>query len=227
MKATLITGWEDVNATLTDVVYDYTARATILTFSSDQMELIGWDVDLLKERLRVVALDPIFVWQSRLVTHNYYRSRYGGVLPGDQSIVTNTDILYFDPFTGDLEGAIGGSSLPGGDVVAECIEKKDHHVKPRIEVIALERCDLNERRVRLVASTRVIEIIVVVGYTKFCSLGQVALINRLILDKRKGFNLVPGGLRYFPIEYDRPGQSLYSDGDLRVSLFEILCRRRN
>ena len=109
-------------------------------------------------------------------------------------------------------------------VVAERIEKKGHLVKPRIEIIALERCDLNKQRIRLVASTRVVEIIVVVGYSKLCSLCQFPLIDRLVLDKRKRLNRIPGGFRCFPVEYDRPGQSLYLDRDLRGLLPCILCR---
>ena len=70
-------------------------------------------------------------------------------------------------------------------MVAERIEKMGDLVKPRIEIIALERCDLNKRRIRLVASTRVVEIIVVVGYSQLCSLCQFPLIDRLVLDKRK------------------------------------------
>jgi len=53
---------------------------------------------------------------------------------------------------------------------------------------------------------------------------QFPLIDRLVLDKRKRGNLIPGRFRYFPVEYDRPGQSLYLDRDLRGLLPCILCR---
>lgn len=51
------TGWEAINANVTDVEYDYDQRLTTIQFSSDQQELIGWDPDALKEMLKIRALE--------------------------------------------------------------------------------------------------------------------------------------------------------------------------
>lgn len=52
----LTTGWEAINAWLTDVEYDFETRLTTLTLSSDQLALMGVDVDQQKKRLRIKAL---------------------------------------------------------------------------------------------------------------------------------------------------------------------------
>lgn len=52
----LTTGWEDINAILTDVEFDYDQNITTLTFSSDHLSLLGIDMDLLKKRLKIKAL---------------------------------------------------------------------------------------------------------------------------------------------------------------------------
>jgi hypothetical protein len=59
------TGWESIDAFLTDVEYDFEERITTLTFNSDQAELIGVDIDQAKTMLRIRALAqrqlPVFV----------------------------------------------------------------------------------------------------------------------------------------------------------------------
>jgi hypothetical protein len=50
---TLTTGWEAVGAIVTDVEYNFSDRTTQLTFSADQMETLGLDVQQLKDRLRI------------------------------------------------------------------------------------------------------------------------------------------------------------------------------
>lgn len=70
---TLTTGWESINAFLTDVVYDWENLTTTLTFSSDSLEMIGEDPAQLRERLGIRAL------QQRLTATqtNIFRTAVG------------------------------------------------------------------------------------------------------------------------------------------------------
>ena len=52
----LTTGWEGINAFLTDAEYDWEAKKTTLTFSSNKLETVGEDVSQLRERLGIRAL---------------------------------------------------------------------------------------------------------------------------------------------------------------------------
>lgn len=54
--APLATGWEAIDAILTDVEYDFTDRLTTLTFSSDHMEYTQVDPEELKRLLKLSAL---------------------------------------------------------------------------------------------------------------------------------------------------------------------------
>jgi len=54
---TITTGWESINAMLTDVEIDFDQQLTTLTLSSDQMELAGLDVEEAKKRLKIRALE--------------------------------------------------------------------------------------------------------------------------------------------------------------------------
>lgn len=103
----LTTGWENVNALLTDVEYDWSNDTTSLSFSSNWMELIGWDVETLKSHLKIRALTPLFFWNFYLVNLNYTQSHvFGDKIPGDQVLIVNSDILYWDPVSGGMEGAL-------------------------------------------------------------------------------------------------------------------------
>jgi hypothetical protein len=53
--ATLTTGWESINAILTDVEYDYEQKLTTLTFSSDMADYLGDSIDELKQKLKIRA----------------------------------------------------------------------------------------------------------------------------------------------------------------------------
>lgn len=53
----LTTGWEAINAILTDVEYDYTEKLTTLTFSSDMMEYTQNDPERLKSILKIRAIE--------------------------------------------------------------------------------------------------------------------------------------------------------------------------
>lgn len=53
---TTAAGWDAIKAYVTDVEFDFTEQTTTLTFSSDEAELIGEDVSMLKEKLKIKAL---------------------------------------------------------------------------------------------------------------------------------------------------------------------------
>jgi len=53
----LTTGWEAINTIVTDVEYDYSSKLTTLTFSGDHLEFLLTDPELLKQRLKIEALD--------------------------------------------------------------------------------------------------------------------------------------------------------------------------
>jgi len=59
----MTTGWENINAFLTDVEYDFENQLTTLTFSSDQAEQIGIDIADLKKRLGIKALRQVYWYQ--------------------------------------------------------------------------------------------------------------------------------------------------------------------
>lgn len=103
-----ITGWENINAILTDVEYRYGEEdTTILTFSSDQMELIGLDIELLKDRLNVRALEFIKIQlPSRILTLSTTKSFGGHTIPGNQALIFNEVSLFFDPISGLVEEPI-------------------------------------------------------------------------------------------------------------------------
>lgn len=52
----LTTGWEAIKAMVTSVEYNFVDKLTTLQFSSNKAELAGINVDVEKERLRIVAL---------------------------------------------------------------------------------------------------------------------------------------------------------------------------
>lgn len=51
----LTTGWENINAVLTEVEYDYSEQSTTLVLNGDQMEFMGVDVEQLKTQLKIDA----------------------------------------------------------------------------------------------------------------------------------------------------------------------------
>ena len=60
----LVTGWESIDAILTDVEFDYELGVTTLQFSSDQLELMGVDPDQVKEELKIRALKPVYFFDA-------------------------------------------------------------------------------------------------------------------------------------------------------------------
>lgn len=87
----LTTGWEDINAWLTDVEYDLDRNVTTLTIASDQMANLGLDVSQLKERLKIKALQ-----QVQYSTYESIIQTMSDGLPWMSSVVETTHFDYVD-----------------------------------------------------------------------------------------------------------------------------------
>lgn len=114
----MTTGWEAINAMLTDVEYNFTDQLTTLTFSSDHAELCGYDVDLLKNLLRIKALSKVFWFNYGFRT--IIRQRGGNERNGFDQFNTihelhfwsNSGTDYVDPNSG-VSPETGGYYDPG------------------------------------------------------------------------------------------------------------------
>lgn len=94
---TITTGWESIDAILTNVEYDYEQDLTTLTFSSDVLAFMNVDVADLKRRLKIHAL------QTLRITNTFLDSANGQITTGVQ----------FRNLLVDFE------SNPFGDIVGE------------------------------------------------------------------------------------------------------------
>jgi hypothetical protein len=96
------TGWENINAVLTDVEYNYGEEETTqLTFSSDQMEFLGWDIGMLKDRMGIMASSAVNFFQSQQIVTSYSQSLFSGTkLAGDTAIVSSQSTLFYNPAFG-------------------------------------------------------------------------------------------------------------------------------
>lgn len=99
--STVTTGWEEANMIATDVEYDYERRTTTLTFSSDQLSIMGFDPDNLRRRLGIRALErrssPRFNY-----TYRDYETRFGGKIRDLARVDVTEDVYYVDPITGEI-----------------------------------------------------------------------------------------------------------------------------
>lgn len=64
--ASLTTGWEAINAIVSDVEYDYENKITTLTFSSDYSAFLQTSVDELKRILKIRALQVVSFFETNL-----------------------------------------------------------------------------------------------------------------------------------------------------------------
>lgn len=98
----LTTGWESINAWLTDVEYDFASQLTTLTFSSDQLELIGVDVEMLKQALKIKALEPVVITQTQILYHTE-EQKWGSsaTLTTISGVAQQSSTIYVDPETGE------------------------------------------------------------------------------------------------------------------------------
>lgn len=98
---TVSTGWDTIDAYVTDVDYDYAARTTTLTFSSDALALFGLDAEQLKLMLGIKALEQraqyelSFVWKPFVSYKGYTMNQITGA-------VMTESFYYVDPETGAI-----------------------------------------------------------------------------------------------------------------------------
>lgn len=91
---TITTGWESINAILTDVEYDFDGLGmTTLTFSSDAAQYLQQSTDELRQALKIRALQLISFLESNL-------NAAGGNISWD----TIVKMLIIDPLTGQQAG---------------------------------------------------------------------------------------------------------------------------
>ena len=98
----LTTGWEAINAVLTDVEIDYESRITTLTWNSDQLQFLKVDIEFLKEQLKIDA--------------KQFRRDYGPAITINTNGVGST--FYMRSGGGESEGPqgfnLGAPTRPGG-----------------------------------------------------------------------------------------------------------------
>lgn len=96
---TTTTGWEAIDAFVTDVEYDFAARRTRLTFSSDALSLFGVDPEELKAQLGIKALQQMEKYETTLQFRSY--ATWQGYRVNEVSgVMTTTSYEYIDPETG-------------------------------------------------------------------------------------------------------------------------------
>lgn len=108
--ATLTTGWESINAYLTDVEYDIDNQTTTLTLSSDHLEMIGLDEEQLKKRLKIKALEqrqlPVFAYLKTTIRNRRISDGFGFSsqwrVHETEMIVGGGQTVYVDPLTGEV-----------------------------------------------------------------------------------------------------------------------------
>ena len=95
--ATLTTGWESINAWVTDVEYDFGERTTTLTVSADQADVLGLDIDQMKQRLKIRAATQrlTYTW-STIFTTRWDRSGTNPVLGQDTELRLNVGTEWVD-----------------------------------------------------------------------------------------------------------------------------------
>jgi hypothetical protein len=93
------TGWETIDAIVTDVEYDFAARRTRLTFSSDTLALFGIDPEQLKTELRIKALEQVATYETSLQFSTFVNYT-GYQLQQISGVTTSQQFTYIDPETG-------------------------------------------------------------------------------------------------------------------------------
>lgn len=95
----LTTGWEAIDAWLTDVEFDFENDLTTLQFSSDQLAMIGQDADDLKRRLKIRALEQRTIYTFNVTAGPVKRqyTQFGtGFLQGSLQGEASARVAYFD-----------------------------------------------------------------------------------------------------------------------------------
>lgn len=101
----LTTGWESINAIVTDVEIDTENKLTTVQFSTDQAELIGIDVETQKQLLKIRALEVRYVPSYRVIftTRRAYTELGTPVLGQDVTVIASVNRVFVDPVTGETE----------------------------------------------------------------------------------------------------------------------------
>lgn len=97
--ASTTTGWEAINAVLTDVEYDFAEQTTTLMFNSNLLEVAGYPVELLMQQLNIKALERRVSYTSQL-HWRFHEDRFSWRKAGhwEWSGVTLTEhVTYVDP----------------------------------------------------------------------------------------------------------------------------------
>ena len=113
--ATLTTGWESAGAWLTETEYNFTDQTTTLVMSSDQLQIMGQDVDALKKALKIKPLVPTYRTTSFVeftprslpdaARAHGLTDQQQALLGRDFASGTRTTFVgYFDPQTGERQG---------------------------------------------------------------------------------------------------------------------------
>lgn len=104
----VITGWESINAVVSDVEYNFAEQTTTLTFSQEALNIWGDNVDTLKARLKIGLMERIriFNWQY---TWGHFESKYANKPGGYNAwtgLVYNDYDLFWDRNAGTFEEAL-------------------------------------------------------------------------------------------------------------------------
>lgn len=100
---TLTTGWENINAWVTDVEYEFGERTTTVTLSADQAEVIGLEMDQLKNRLKIRPAQRQFVYTwNQIFATRWARSGTNAILGQDVTLEVTVGTEWRDQF-GELQ----------------------------------------------------------------------------------------------------------------------------
>lgn len=105
----LTTGWEQMKAIVTDVEYDWEEQITVVSFSSDQSELLGFDPARIKQQLRVDAeyiSTIVSVWYQ-FGTHRAFTELGTPYLAQSLTVGGSITPVAVDPFFGTVDALIG------------------------------------------------------------------------------------------------------------------------
>ena len=108
------TGWEAINAIVTDVEYDYEQDVTTVQFSTDQEELVGEDPARIKERLKIGAeFIHRFIDVAVTVSKRRAFTEFGTPIIGsDISVQAFPQTVAIDPFLGTVDPLLTSGDLP-------------------------------------------------------------------------------------------------------------------
>lgn len=105
---TLTTGLESIGAMVTDVEYDFETKLTTIQFSSDQMALMGVNVELTKKQLKIMALQAqqIYSFYTNATVVRRYTQWGTPFLMGNWTSHATRRTVYIDPRTGKIEESL-------------------------------------------------------------------------------------------------------------------------